>query len=242
MSTQTQHTSTEEHRLSRDPEDTDRGWSDGQWDAERFDLRADDPEDDGLGGQIAASDCDSAKWDRLRRLDEGWISYDGREYDHEEARKIRNRAVDSDGRTEHIFKMHRADTVCDRLNVRSATRNETRQIVARTDCTGHSLEKVITGAAIVARDAHVATRLAQASESVDEPLSGALRRLDSLDDREGVGQTLDNLAALADDDGPLAALLERRLVDDPAVVELAEEYGFSIENARAVHWEGEDDA
>ncbi|MFC7026824.1 hypothetical protein ACFQJ5_03255 [Halomicroarcula sp. GCM10025324] len=239
MSTQSYHS--EEYRLSREPEDTDRGWSDGQWDAQAFDLRRDDPEDDGLGGQIAAKDCNTSKWRRLRKVDEGWIKYDGREYNDEEARKIRNRACDTDGRTEHIFKMHRADTVCDRLNVRSATRNEARKLVASTDCTGHSLEKVITGAAIVARDAHVATRLVQASEAVDEPLSGALRRLDALDDPEDVGRTLDNLAALVDDDGPVATILERRLVDDPAVVELAEEYRFSVDNARAVHWGGDDD-
>lgn len=137
--------------------------------------------------------------------------------------------------------MHRADTVCDRINVRSATRNEARNLVASTDCTGHSLEKVIVGAAIVARDAHVATRLAGMSEAVDGALSGALSRLGSLDDPEDIGRTLDNLGALADDDGPVAAALERRLVDDPEVVELADERGFSIKKARAVHWGDECD-
>lgn len=232
---------TQTHRLSREPKDTDRGWSDGKWDAQAFDVRADDPEDDGLGGQIAAKDCDSAKWDRLRRLDEGWIKYDGREYDEEEARKIRNRSCDSDGRTEHILKMHRTDTVCDRINARSATRNETRNLVASTDCTGHSLEKVIVGAAIVARDDHVATRLARMAEAVEEPMSAALRRLDGLDGRGDIGQTLDNLAALAPSDGPVESLLSRRLVNNDEVLELADEHGFDIENARAVHWDDSDD-
>lgn len=194
-----------------------------------------------LGSCISKSDCDSARWERLRKRDEEILTFDSDRYDAEGDAYMschRGAGVETDGddRIRAMTLLTVVSNVADDMNADSAVENRARTLVAGLDeseTNGRKFEATATASLVVARDEFVATRIRCISDDDGEiqQIQNALERATSPAERFRV---LNNLRHVTDDER-VQRLLQRRLVASAEGV--ADAHGFVLKTAvEAVDW------
>jgi hypothetical protein len=194
-----------------------------------------------LGSCISKSDCDSKRWERLRKRDEEILTFDSDRYDAEGDEYLnlhRGAGVETDGddRIRAMTLLTVVSNVADELNADSAVENRARTLVAglpETETNGRKFEATATAALVVARDEHVATRIRCISDDSAEiqQIQNSLERATSPAKRFRV---LNNLSHVTGDER-IQSALQRRLV--ASAEDTADSYGFVLKTAvEAVEW------
>jgi len=192
-----------------------------------------------MGSQISKSDCDTERWERLRKRDEGILTFDADRYDSEGESYLelhRGAGVETDGkdRVRSFTLMSVVSNIGNELNADNATENEARITVAslsNTETNGRKFEATAAAALVVARDQYVANRIRRIDAESDElqAIQNALRRAQSPHKRFRVLNNVPNVI----DNKTVVRLCKRRL--DASNVE--EKYGFDVENTiKNVGW------
>lgn len=201
-----------------------------QWDREAHDADELEPTKSRLGGRISKKDARKygGPWRRLRKVDSGAKSWDPDDSFDRRQWLDADSTTTRDNRHGRMLKVHRVSTAADEIGVDGATENRARLLVAGVDAgPGHPVEKVVGGALVVARDRHVAERLA--ALNVDEPLGEQLDGLTDLAPGERF-RALNALATVADCDA-VQSVLSRRLTSLDSFTEWADAEGVAVADA-----------
>lgn len=210
-----------------------------------------------LGSCISKSDCDSARWERLRKRDEEILTFDSDRYDAEGDAYMschRGAGVETDGddRIRAMTLLTVVSNVADDMNADSAAENRARTLVAGLDeseTNGRKFEATATASLVVARDEFVATRIHCISDDDAEgvgtgpdsqggPLSAEIQQIQNALERATSPaerfRVLNNLRHVTDDER-VQRLLQRRLV--ASAEDTADAHGFVLKTAvEAVEW------
>jgi hypothetical protein len=138
---------------------------------------------------------------------------------------------DETGRRALKNKLATVEWVCDELGTPPAVRSESRRLVAAADGQGHSLEKIALGAVLVADDRFLRNNVVRAA--IDGPLQKAIDQLEGdVSDRE-----IDKILNLLEGQESLSGVFRRRMKRWGDVADIADRNGFSLNNAKAVHYD-----
>ena len=194
-----------------------------------------------LGSQISKSDCDSQRWERLRKRDESVLTFDSDRYDAEGDAYMschRGAGVETNGddRIRTMTLLTVVSNVADELNAGKTVENRARTLVAGLDeseTNGRKFEATATAAVVVARDEFVANQILRINGGDGEiqQIQNALKRATSPTERFRV---LNNLRHVTSDER-VQRLLQRRLVASAESV--ADEHEFVLKTAvESVEW------
>lgn len=194
-----------------------------------------------LGSQISANDCDSERWERLRKRDEEILTFDSDRYEREGDEYLnlhRGGGVETDGnnRIRDMTLLTVVSNVAEDMNADSATENYARTLVAslpESETNGRKFEATVTGALVVAKDEHVAGQIRRINADSDDiqQIQSALERAKSPAERFRV---LNNLTNVTDDER-VQRVLERRLTD--VAGEVADTHEFVLKTVvENVEW------
>jgi len=194
-----------------------------------------------LGSQISKNDCDSARWERLRKRDEGLLTYDSDRHEREGDAYMscqRGAGVETDGddRIRAMTLLTVVSNVADELNADRATEKRARTLVASLDereTNGRKFEATATASLVVARDERVAGQIRRIDADSDDiqQIQNALERATSPAERFRV---LNNLRHVTDDER-VQRVLQRRLTDRGE--NTADSHGFVLKTAvENVEW------